>query len=301
MEKDVRIDEVHLDRMPLRKTVDPEYVRQLAGSIVADGLLQAIVVHERVGGGWSLIAGRQRLEAAKLLNWETIAARITDPPPITEIPALAENIFRRQMSPVEEAEVVAFLHEEKNLSIGQIVERTRHGTSWVQDRLALRSLPENLKDAVHHKHVSISAAMMLGLIEDIPLRDWYIHLAKVNGATVSQCEAWYQLWHAGQTLTQGGAPSQTVPQPLTPPAEDLFTCFGCVALTKRPLIVHVPMCTNCVNLVHEAQDRAANQPPGTELSAPPDPETEITGAGELKEAVLVDETSITEVRIPLKG
>lgn len=284
--------------MPLRKTVDPEYVRQLAGSIVADGLLQAIVVYERIGGGYSLTAGRQRLEAAKLLGWETIPARIQDPPPITEIPALAENIFRRQMSPVEEAEVVAFLHEEKNLSIGQIVERTRHGTSWVQDRLALRRLPDLLKDAVHHKHISISAAMMLALIEDIPLRDWYIHLAQVNGATVSQCEAWYQLWKAGQTLTQGGAPSETVPRPLGPPAEDTFICFGCAAATKRAFVVHVPMCCGCVDVVHQAQDKArataASAHQVDELD--PQPPAGDTDAASDEENLLT--TADVEVRIP---
>lgn len=211
MEKEIVMTDIMFERAELRDGLDPDSVKILAESITQDGLLQAIVVCKRDDGGYKLIAGRRRLAACMYLGWIKISARIIKEVEVAEIPALAENLMRLQMNPLEEAQACRLLHEERGLSIGDIATRTHHGTSWVQDRLALLSLPENFRVAVAKRKLSISSGMMLQEITDGELRDYYLHLATVNGATINQVSAWVQEWTSRQTLTGADTYGKPIP------------------------------------------------------------------------------------------
>ena len=264
MEQDIYINQIYLDRAILRGDLDPEYIQRLAESIRSMGLLQAILVRAREGGGWSLIAGRQRLEACKSLEWTTIPARIRDAEEIDEIPAITENLVRKNLSPFEESKAVGILHHEKKMSVRDIAEALNHGHRWVQDRLALLELPPELQTAVHCKYVTIAGAQLLDQITDKPLVSWYIHLAKTNGATISQCNSWLMLWQATQALAPGGIPTPSVPYSLAPPSEDAFICLGCQEKKKRGLISHHPICTSCLEVMIEELSSGDHREPSQE-------------------------------------
>jgi ParB family chromosome partitioning protein len=264
MEQDIHIDQIHLDRATLRTSVTDESVAQLAESIRTHGLLQAIVVAERNGGGYRLIAGRRRLTACKLLGYITIPARIIETTYTDEIPALAENLIRLNMNPLEEAEAVRMLNEERGLSQREIAELTNHGTSWVQDRLFLCTLPDNFKKAVAEKKLTIAAAGQLCQIPDIEYRDYLLSVAIVNGATVNQAQAWLLDYQARSRIMN---PTGTQPiQPRLPMEgpEPMTTCNMCEQRVKSHLTVLMRVCHEC----HTALDTAKNEP----VPLPPQPQ-----------------------------
>ena len=273
MEQDIRIDQIHMDRSALRTSVTDESVKQLADSIRTHGLLQAIVVAEREGGGFRLIAGRRRLTACKLLEFITIPARIVETEYLDELPALAENLIRLQMNPLEEAEAVRRLHEERGMSQREIAELTNHGTSWVQDRLFLCGLPENFKKAVADRKLSIGAAGQLMQIADEDYRNYLLSVALVNGATVNQCQAWLLDYQARSRLL-----NPTGQQPVEPrlPMEDLTplcTCDFCGERCKAHLTVIVRHCHPCVETLHAVKAQLAQ---GSEHKNEPE-EPALTG------------------------
>ena len=260
MEQDIRVDQIQMDRTALRESVTDDSVRQLAESIRAQGLLQAIVVAARQGGGWRLIAGRRRLTACKLLGYTTIPARIIETEQIDEIPALAENLMRLQMSPTEEAEAVRMLHEEKGMSQREIAELTNHGTSWVQDRLFLCTLPDNFKKAVGEKKLSISAAGQLMLIQDVDYRDYLLSVAIVNGCTIHQAQAWLLDYQARSKIMNPTGSNPIEPRlPMEAP-EPLCGCDFCGERVKAHLSVILRFCNDCNATLGEVREQMRRTP-----------------------------------------
>lgn len=273
MEQDIHIATIHLDRATLRHSIPEDSIKQLADSIKQQGLLQAIVVAPREGGGYRLIAGRRRLEACKLLGYITIPARIIEPQDIDEIPALTENLMRLQMNPLEEADAVAYLYETKGLTIREIAERTNHGTSWVQDRLAIRNMPEHFREAIAERKISIAAAQQLLLITDEAYRDYLLSVAKINGATIHQCQAWYQEWQARQMLTNPAGQAEPIPQ--LPPRPSLYTpqCAFCdQPLPHGPQVI-LRLCAPCGAELQAAKQAAPDAAAQPAAPKPTDPST----------------------------
>jgi ParB-like chromosome segregation protein Spo0J len=94
-----------------RRKVDPDAVKELAASIDRLGLQQPITVRKVVRRGvhWEneLVAGRHRLEAARLLEHKSILARIiTADDSKARLLEISENLHRSNMTTLERAEQI---------------------------------------------------------------------------------------------------------------------------------------------------------------------------------------------------
>lgn len=88
-----------------RRTYDQQQLRELADSILADGLLQPVLLRGRPDGAFDLAAGSRRLRAVKLAKQSEILAivrHMTDAQFL--IIQLSENKHRTDLHPLEEAE-----------------------------------------------------------------------------------------------------------------------------------------------------------------------------------------------------
>jgi len=87
----------------VRKLSRPK-VRELADSITEIGLLNPITVCS-AGSEFTLVAGRHRLEAARLLEWQTIPATVVELSDADRhIAEIDENLIRNDLSDLERAE-----------------------------------------------------------------------------------------------------------------------------------------------------------------------------------------------------
>ena len=137
------------------------------------------------------------------------------------------------------------MHEELGIGINEIGDKTGHSNSWVQDRLMIANFPENFKSALHRRKLSIGAAGQLMLITDQPLRDWYLHLAEVNGATVNQAKAWYDIWKGTQALTTPDGQPQPIPQGMPLPPLQRINCFTCGEPVENVDALVIRICIPC--------------------------------------------------------
>jgi ParB-like chromosome segregation protein Spo0J len=117
----------NITRVPIREIVvgarlrelDDEKVREIAESMARTGQRHPITVR-RVGDQITLVAGRHRLEGAKVLGWQDIEAEFIAVDDIdAQLWEIAENLFRAELTVLERAEHVAKYVELIALKVGQ--------------------------------------------------------------------------------------------------------------------------------------------------------------------------------------
>ena len=144
-----RVEEIPVDRIQAGGNVrelDGEHVSRLAASMKVRGLLTPIDVVAVDGERFALVAGAHRLAAAGELGWSTIAAQIGEQAEGRSGDQGAENILRKQLTPLEEARQV-----EKMLGDGYTVDGAATVLGWSKRRVTARrrilELPGDRADA----------------------------------------------------------------------------------------------------------------------------------------------------------
>jgi len=181
-----------------------EALEALAQSIREKGVLQPLLVRPLGDGRYAIVAGERRYRAAKMAGLSEVPVRVLE---ISEkearLLALVENLQREDLNPYEETlgvldllseelgktreEVVALLRQMKNAKEGRIRDNVvpkeaqrveeifralgRMGwESFVQHRLPLLSLPEDLREALEAGAIPYTAALELKKVKDEGLR-----------------------------------------------------------------------------------------------------------------------------------
>ena len=104
--------EIRPNPMQPRRTFEETGLRELAESIRRHGILHPLTVR-RTAAGWELVAGERRLRAAVLAGLETVPCLEAEVDGrASALLALVENLQRRDLHYLEEAEAIAaFLHQ----------------------------------------------------------------------------------------------------------------------------------------------------------------------------------------------
>ncbi|MBQ3216338.1 MAG: ParB/RepB/Spo0J family partition protein [Oscillospiraceae bacterium] len=134
-----------------RKIFEPEALRELADSIEQYGILQPLTVR-RMAGEYELVAGERRLRAAKLAGCtEVPCILLCASDEESGMVALVENLQRRDLDYIEEAEGLARLMRLYGLSQEQAAMRVGKSQSAVANKLRLlRHGPEVLRKLREH-------------------------------------------------------------------------------------------------------------------------------------------------------
>ncbi len=153
-----------------RREFDEEMIEALAASIKRDGLLQPVVVRKR-DSVYELVAGERRLRACRSLGWSSIPATVLE---LTDADmlqvALAENILRRDLNPIERAHAFARLHTEFKVSHEEIGARLGLDRSTVANFVRLLDLPSDVKDLVSRGTLTMGHARALLGVQDPSLQ-----------------------------------------------------------------------------------------------------------------------------------
>ncbi|CAI9120469.1 ParB/RepB/Spo0J family partition protein [Brytella acorum] len=97
-----------IDQSGRLRAVDPDYVALLASSIEDHGLRQPIEVRKTGRNKYALVSGCHRLNAAILLQHESILANVVEADDLqAQLLEIDENLFRRELSPLDRATFLA--------------------------------------------------------------------------------------------------------------------------------------------------------------------------------------------------
>ena len=120
-----------------RRIFDQQALQELADSIVQHGLIQPISVR-RQGGAYELVAGERRLRAARMAGLEEVPCVLMAVDGAQSgLLALVENLQRRDLDYLEQAEGIARLMQLYGLNQEQAARRLGKSPSAVANKLRL--------------------------------------------------------------------------------------------------------------------------------------------------------------------
>ncbi len=127
-----------------RRQFDQEALRELAASIMRYGVLQPLTVRKR-GRGYELVSGERRLRAAKMAGLKTVPCVVLDVNTSESASmSLVENIHRRDLDFIEEAEAIEKLIRVFGLSQDEAARRIGRSQSAVANKLRILKLPGDM-------------------------------------------------------------------------------------------------------------------------------------------------------------
>ncbi|HEY3765874.1 MAG TPA: ParB/RepB/Spo0J family partition protein [Gaiellales bacterium] len=145
---DIEISQVRPNPRQPRRNFDDDAIHRLADSVRADGIVQPIVVRD-TGDGYEIVAGERRWRAARIAGLRTIPSIVRNADDReTLILALAENVAREDLNPVDQARAYAVLADELDLSQTEIARRVGKSRPAVANTMRLLELPDEVLDLV---------------------------------------------------------------------------------------------------------------------------------------------------------
>lgn len=161
-------------------------MESLMSSIKEHGLLQPILIRPKLNG-FEIVAGQRRFHACKSLRWRYIACKIRE---MSDKQAfeimLTENIQRKSMDPVEEAE--AFRKYVLEFGWGGVSELGRKigkSEEYVSHRIQLLKLPEEVRKQIVVNKLKVSQAFELTNVPETRLLEFTNKIMQKN-LTVKQ-------------------------------------------------------------------------------------------------------------------
>lgn len=145
---EVEIGSVRPNPWQPRKAFDKEQLAELAASIREHGIIQPLIVRRR-GLNYELVAGERRLRAARLAKLKTVPVLVRDytEQQMQEL-ALVENIQRRDLNPLEEAQAIKDLMKTMNYTQAQVADRIGRSRTAVANLLRMLNLPAPVRKMV---------------------------------------------------------------------------------------------------------------------------------------------------------
>jgi ParB family chromosome partitioning protein len=158
------VDVIQRGRFQPRHDFAAEALQELADSILAQGVVQPVVVRPLSGeqGKYELIAGERRWRASQLAGLHEIPAIIRDVPDQAAMAmGLIENIQREELNPIEEATALHRLIEEFGLTHQETAESVGRSRASVSNLLRLLSLESKVKSMLEERNLEMGHARAL--------------------------------------------------------------------------------------------------------------------------------------------
>ena len=156
---------------PRRYFID-QSLQELADSILAQGILQPILVRPMDDGKYQIIAGERRWRAANLagLNEVPVIVRSMNDTEAMAA-ALIENLQREDLNPIEEARALASLRETLDISQDELASRLGKSRPAIANAIRLLQLSQQAQDDVANGKLSPGHARCLLGIADQNMAD----------------------------------------------------------------------------------------------------------------------------------
>lgn len=160
--REIRLDEIDPNPYQTRMRLDEEKLDELSRSIVANGVVQPIIVRPLPNGRFQLIAGERRWRASEKAGKETVPAilrQVSDEQAMEM--TIVENLQRADLNPIEQARAYDRLNREFHMIQEQIALRTGKDRATIGNFLRLLRLPAEVQSKVESGDLSFGHAKAL--------------------------------------------------------------------------------------------------------------------------------------------
>ena len=196
------------NRYQPRGDVEDPKLDELARSIAASGVIQPILVRQIAAGAYEIVAGERRWRAAQRAGLLRIPVVVRDVPEdkLLEL-ALAENIQREDLNPIEEATAYKRLADEYHLTQDEMAAAVGKDRSSVANYIRLLNLPAEVRAGVAARSLSMGHARALLGLPDAAAQRGAAREVVARDLSVRETEALVR------KLTGVGFPRPTTPAP----------------------------------------------------------------------------------------
>ena len=165
--EEIEIDKIYIPELRCNSHFSEEEFDEFVESIKSKGLLQPVIVCKGspdLKKSYTLLDGKNRLEAYKKLNYKTIPVQVVkQEDPLAY--SLHVNLHRGNVDPVELAEIIDKMTEEGKSS-KEIAELLKVSPSRVRKWRKLVRLSSNLKEAVRRRTLSVEHVLEIQSMTD---------------------------------------------------------------------------------------------------------------------------------------
>ena len=198
-----------IERSPYqpRREFREEELQELAESLKNNGLVQPPTVRRNAQGRYELIAGERRLRAAQLAGWAKIRVTLVEADDQTAaVMTTTENLQREDLNPIEEAVSYRTLQDRFSLTQAEVAEKVGKGRATVANATRLLELPEEVRQLVASKLLSVGHAKVLLSVEDEKARVLLARDCVNDQLTVRALEKKVARLHAPVAAKEKGEP-----------------------------------------------------------------------------------------------
>ncbi|MHB1745370.1 MAG: ParB/RepB/Spo0J family partition protein [Acidobacteriaceae bacterium] len=160
--REIPADQIDPNPYQTRMQVDEQKLDELARSIVANGVVQPIIVRPLPNGRFQLIAGERRWRASIKAGKSTVPAilrQVSDEQAMEM--TIVENLQRADLNPMEQARAYDRLSRDFHMTQEQVAQRTGKDRATVANFLRLLRLPVAVQSKVESGDLSFGHARAL--------------------------------------------------------------------------------------------------------------------------------------------
>ncbi len=151
---EIDINKIEPNKNQPRKFFDEELLKELSDSIKEFGVVQPIIVKDE-GDFYSIIAGERRWRASRMAELDTIPVIVKDYTDLEILQvALIENIQRKDLNPIEEANCYKRLIDEFLFTQESISTKVSKSRSTIVTLLNLLKLDEKVQTLIMENRIS---------------------------------------------------------------------------------------------------------------------------------------------------
>lgn len=157
----IAVSTIKTSRFNPRKTFQDTELSELAESIMAQGMLQPIMVRP-TDEGFEIVYGERRYKATLLAGIDTVPALVRElsDQQVMEV-ALTENLHRADVSPIEEATAYKQLMEYNGYDTALLMQRFGKSEQYIRNRMRLNALLEPFAELLLSEEISLNVALEL--------------------------------------------------------------------------------------------------------------------------------------------
>jgi len=162
--KMVEIRELVKDEEQPRRNIDPESqeIKELSESIKQHGVINPISVRQE-GNYYKIIAGERRFIASKAAGLEKVPVMVLNEKDKKEccLIQLAENIQRRDLTPLEEAHAYERLKEEFSIKGVELAEMIKKDKGYISKMLRIARIEESVQEDIVKNKNGVSKEVLV--------------------------------------------------------------------------------------------------------------------------------------------
>ena len=200
-----------------RKTFEAAALRELADSITRYGVLQPLTVrfHKRK---YELVAGERRLRAARMAGLAKVPCIVLDVDmEDSSLIALVENLQRRDLNYIEEAEGLSQLIQAFDMSQEEAARRVGKSQSAVANKLRILKLPREMLDRIKEAGLTERHARALLRLGSNQERYEVLDYIIQHDLTVAKAEDYIDEYLSGFFAPAEDTPAEQILPKIIPP------------------------------------------------------------------------------------